>query len=308
VLHRKRFIEDSSSLGFIYLRAHRKESTTVFRDFIYLDIDRVQSILAQLQQGLLNELMEEKKEEVKGRATAAVNLLSMLLPVSISGSVEQGRGTSISESRVLHDYAFEQARLALKDAGLLVEEDDLDRDDVPETGFVLVRGSARITDYRTLQKIAASFDKVDKVFPSKQGKQPGMGKTMKEMNTVIDAYFKDSIRVKITNAQDCGFVGPLAREHLREDIRDLIYKYSSAPEGEWVMLADIGRVPSPEDSDEDAIMERLGEVGGGSVSSQISSAIGMLNGFQELFGMVSYPDVAVSPVGVYREINPNPET
>jgi hypothetical protein len=251
--------------------------------------------------------MEEKTEEVKGRATAAVNLLAMMLPASISGSVEQGRGTSISESRVLHDYVFEQARLTLEDAGLLVEEDDLARDDVPETGFVLVRGRALITDYRTLQKIAANFDKVDKVFPSKQGKQPGMGKTMKEMNTVIEAFFKDSIRVKITNAQDCGFVGPLAREHLREDIRDLIYKYSSAPEGEWVMLADIGRVPSPEDSEEEDIMEGLEEVGGDSMSSQVSSTIGMLNGFQELFGMVSYPDVAVSPVAIYREITPNPE-
>lgn len=79
----------------------------MFRDFIYLDIDRVQSIIAQLQQGLLNELMEEKTEEVKGKATAAMNLLAMLLPVSVSGSVEQGRGTSISESMVLHDYAFE---------------------------------------------------------------------------------------------------------------------------------------------------------------------------------------------------------
>lgn len=29
----------------------------MFQDFIYLDIDRVQSILAQLQHGLLNELI-----------------------------------------------------------------------------------------------------------------------------------------------------------------------------------------------------------------------------------------------------------
>ena len=117
----------------------------MFRDFIYLDTNRVQSILAQLQKGLLNGLMEEKTEEVKGRATATMNLLAMLLPVSVSGSVEQGRGKSFSESKVLHDYAFEQARLTLEDAGLLVEDDDLDRDNVPEIGFVLVRGSARIT-------------------------------------------------------------------------------------------------------------------------------------------------------------------
>ncbi len=276
----------------------------MFRDFIYLDIDRVQSILAQLQQGLLNELMEQNTKESKERATASLNLLAMLLPASISGSLEQGRGTSISESKVLHDYAFEQARLTLEGEGLLVE-DDLDRDDLPEDGFVLVRGSARISDYKTLEKISANFDKVDRIFAKKKGKPPKMDKDtkqIKEMATVIDAFFKDTISVDITNARGCEFVGPLARAHLREDIRDLIYKYSSAPEGEWVMLADIARIPSPEASEEEAIMERMEEVEGGSVSSQIEKALGMLNGFQELFGSVSYPEVAVSPIAVYREV------
>ena len=184
-----------------------------------------------------------------------------------------------------------------------MERDDLDWDEVPETGFVLVRGSARISDYRTLEKIAANFDKVDKVFSTKTGKQPGMGKQMKEMNTVIDTFFKDTIRVNITNAQRCEFVGPLARKHLREDIRDLIYKYSSAPPGEWVMLANIARVPDPDDSEEEAIIERLGEVGEGSVARQMGQAMGMLNPFQELLGSVSYPEVAVSPIAVYREVD-----
>lgn len=279
----------------------------MFRDFIYLDINRVQSILAQLQQGLLNEVMEGKTEQTSGKMQMAVNLLAMLLPVSASGSVEHGRGTSFSESKVLHDYAFEAALRSLEDERLLLEDDGLDRDDVPETGFVLVRGSARISDYRTLEKISANFDKVDKIFSTKAGKQPGMGKTMKEMTTVIDSFFKDSIRVKITNPQGCDFIGPLAREHLREDIRDLIYKYSSAPEGEWVMLGDIARVPDPEDSEEEALMERLEAVDGGSVSSQVGKAMGMLNVFQELFGSVSYPEVAVSPIAVYREVNPQPQ-
>ena len=75
----------------------------MFRDFIYLDIDRVQSIFAQLQQGLLNQVLEGKTEQTTGRAQIALNLLYMMLPVSASGSVEQARGTSISESKVLHD-------------------------------------------------------------------------------------------------------------------------------------------------------------------------------------------------------------
>lgn len=276
----------------------------MYRDFVYLDMNRVQSIIAQLEQGVLSQVMEGETEDIKGRAQIIVNLLAMLLPVRASGSVEYGSGASISESKVLHDYAFEAARLALEDEGLLFE-DVLDRDEIPERGFVLVRGSARISDYRTLEKIAANFDKIDKVLPSKK-KEPGKGKTMKEMATVIDTFFKDAIRVKITNTRGSAFVGPLDREHLREDIRDLIYKYGSAPEGEWVMLAAVSRIPRPEDSGEEAILSRLEEVQGtDSVSSQIGTALSMLNGFQELFGSVSYPDIAVSPVAVYREIDPS---
>ena len=68
------------------------------------------------------------------------------------------------------------------------------------------------------------------------------------------------------------------------------------------MLADIARVPGPEDSEEEAIMERMEDVEGGSVSSQMGKALGALYGFQELFGSVSHPEVAVSPIAVYREI------
>ena len=64
----------------------------MFRDFIYLDINRVQSIIAQLQQGLLNEVMEGKTEHTTGRAQVVAHLLAMLLPASVSGSVEHGRG------------------------------------------------------------------------------------------------------------------------------------------------------------------------------------------------------------------------
>ncbi len=133
----------------------------MYRDFIYMDINRVQSIIAQLQQGLLNEVLEGKTKQTTGRMQMATNLLAMLLPVSVSGSAEHSRGSSLSESRVLHDYAFEVARLSLKEGGLLIERENLDREDILEEGFVLVRGVSQILDYETFRKIAENFDKLD---------------------------------------------------------------------------------------------------------------------------------------------------
>lgn len=286
----------------------------MFRDFIYLDTDRVQSIIAQLQEGLLSEVIEGKSEETRGRAQMAVNLLMMMLPVRASGSVEQGRATSFSESRVLHDYAFEAARLSLEDEGLLSEGGELDRDEVPETGFVLVRGVARILDYETMSRLSKNYDRLDDFFnsddtPAQRKKRRKENNPFRDSHVLIETFFEDTIRVKIENAQGCGFVGPLAREHLREDIRELVYKHGSEPEGEWTMLAEVVRVPGPDDDPEQRLGALLGggQANGGSVSDQLDQVMDLFNAFQEFLGSASYPNVIVSPVALYREVGPRPD-
>jgi hypothetical protein len=285
----------------------------MFRDFIYLDINRVQSIIAQLQQGLLNEVMEGKTEQTTGRMQMALNLLAMLLPVSASGSVEHSRGASLSESRVLHDYAFEAARGSLEDEGLLVEADDLDWDEIPETGVVLVRGETQILDYETFRKIAENIDGLEQFFnplpasatPAQKKKRKAVNQPLRESSVLMETFYKDAIRAKITNPQGCGFIGPLAREHLRDNIQDLIYKHGSRPKGEWTMLAEISRVPLPEDSSEESmnrVMQQSELTEGGSMSGEIEKVIAVLNAFQEFIGSASYPDIAVSPIAVYREV------
>lgn len=279
----------------------------MYRDFIYLDINRVQSIIAQLQQGLLNDVMKGNTEGTTGGMQMAANLLAMLLPINVSGSVEHSRGSSLNESRVLHDYAFEVARNSLEEEGLLAERDDLDWGEVPESGFVLVRGAAQILDYETSRKIAENFDELDEIFnPSmsaaERKKRKKENSWAVEAGMLIDTFYQDAIRVRITNQKDLGFIGPLSREHLREDIRALIYKYGSQPEGEWTMLSEVSRVPQPDHSPEDAFNEAMSAEGGVHVSNQFDQIIDMFNGFQEFVGSVSYPDIAVSPVAVYREI------
>ncbi len=120
---------------------------------------------------------------------------------------------------------------------------------------------------------------------------------------LIDTFYQDAIRVRITNQQDCSFIGPLAREHLREDIKDLIYKYGSQPEGEWTMLAEISRVPLPSDPLEELPVGAMVPEEDSSVSNQFDQIITIFNMFQEFVGSAAYPDFAVSPVAVYREIS-----
>ena len=44
----------------------------MFRDFIYLDTERIQSIISQLQEGLLTQIMSGKTSELSGTAKLGV--------------------------------------------------------------------------------------------------------------------------------------------------------------------------------------------------------------------------------------------
>lgn len=280
----------------------------MYRDFIYMNINRIQSIIAQLQQGLLSEVLEGKTEQTTGRMQMAINLLTMMLPISGSGSVEHSRGANFTESRVLHDYAFEAARQLLEEESLLLERDNLNWDEIPESGFVLISGKMQILDYETLRRIAENFNRVDDFFNSgdsqtQRKKRHKENEQFQESSVLFEVFFRNAIRAEIVNEQGCSFIGPLDRAHLRENIEDLIYKYGSRPKGEWTMLAEVSRIPLPDEvSDKplEDMLEQLNEAEG-SVSNQIDQVVTMFNGFQEFLGSVSYPDIAVSPVAVYRE-------
>jgi hypothetical protein len=73
----------------------------VYRDFIYLDTDRLQSIIAQLELGLLDQVVEGQTEEYSAGGRITANLLSML-----SGSASAGykNATDLKQNKVLHDY------------------------------------------------------------------------------------------------------------------------------------------------------------------------------------------------------------
>lgn len=196
-----------------------------------------------------------------------------------------------------------------------MDKDDLDRDDVPETGFVLVRGEALILGYESTRHISENVDELDDFFNSEES-QAQRKKRRKEPNPFRDSsvllktFFENAIPVKIENERRCGFIGPLAREHLREHVRDLVYKHGSEPEGEWTMLAEIVRVPHLEDDPEQKLATLLegNQMIGGSMSDHLDQVVQVLNAFQEYIGSASYPDIVVSPVAVYREINPSPES
>lgn len=273
----------------------------MFRDFIYLDVDRVQSIIAQLEEGLLTDIITGKQREVSGKGDVAAGILSQFLPVSFS--VQGKLASDIKQSKILHDYAYTVALKSLQDKRLLLEATDFDRRTfpVPESAFVKVNGSARIIDYQTLRHLATNKKTIDKMLNSRSPK------AIQDIGTFIDVFYGDVVQSTVENREGVRFVGVLNREHLREAIRDLIFKYGSHLQGDWTLLAQVTRIPEPEDVADGA--DSLASLTSNdpaskfsSISDAMATMVNELNAFQEFMGSVTYPDIAVSPIALYREV------
>jgi hypothetical protein len=288
----------------------------MYRDFVYMDMGRIQSIIAQLQKGVLEKVMEGKSNELQGKAGIAAGVLASFLPIEIGGSFS--RKHDIQSSKVLHDYAFNIALDSLNENGLCLEVEQWDRENIPlpDTAFILVQGSMSILDYALLKNLAENEHALNKILnsPTQRPQHSGQQKhqrpktgSIQQMWTFVDALMGDSLQVRLRYSPDIIFAGTLSREYLRESTRDLIFKYGGRPQEGWNMLAQVCQVTEPLDKIRNLakLMENFSgipESGNiGTTTDLINPIVEMLNVFQEAMASVSYPAIAVTPIALYRE-------
>ncbi len=310
-----------------------------FRDFLYLDSALVQSIIAQLDKGLVTEFLAGK--QIGGEVGLGLNLLRAILP-SVSGKA--GAVGHWSQTKVLDDYAFEVAIEKLKDAKLLGTA-PASRLDASRLGkFVLFQGKPRIYDYAMFRRLlreevfADLFEgqltqsqptpyrttrqqrrqaererlkqlhRLSTAAPSTSRQQPqGIADVMKAL---LDVFYGDMVVVRLT-ADELTVEGPLRREFLREDIITLTYKYGSEPQGTWQLLGLVTKVPEKQEGLDD-LLEGLDEEsrqaatiapgGFGALSDAFHVVLHLMGNLQMAVGTVTYPNVGITPIALYREI------
>lgn len=291
----------------------------MYRDFVYMDTGRIQSIIAQLQQGVLEKVMEGKTNELQGKAGIAAGVLASFLPVELGGSFS--RKQDVQSSKVLHDYAFNMALDSLNENDLCLEVEEWDRKSIPlpDTAFILARGSMSILDYVLLKNLAENERTLEKMFKAPQQSQQHSGQkkphqpksksgVIQQMWTLVDAFMGDSLQVRLKCSGDIVFAGTLSREFLRESTRDLIFKYGGKPQAGWSMLAQVCQVTEP--SNKLGALGQLmqdfpgmpGQDSIGTTTDVINLIVEMLNALQEAMASVSYPAIAVTPIALYREL------
>lgn len=257
------------------------------RDFIYLDVERLKSFIAQIEEGLINSSSEVRTTSRDASVTGSGGLLSFLNATVGSKYTWQNQAT---ETRSLHDNIYNRVEKALIEGDQVIQipdqdnaqEENLDefREVIGDTSFVLAKGKVSINDYSQIQIMLERFNDIAKFIAgssavstlpanaSEQRRKQAMRAaqqhvtmdkpTLEGLKVVIDTFYKDRVVVKMMpfeNSPGFRLVGNLDRRFFCDDLPSIIYKYGTAPVSEWMLFAQIASIPIKGHTNTAPIME-----------------------------------------------------
>lgn len=293
------------------------------RDFIYMDVERLKSALAQLDSGVLETVTQSGQHSKEVSAGAQGKIAGI---VGLSGNADFVWANETSETRALHDNVYNLVEAALAETGSLFQiPGDITLEDVAagelqrrldDTQFVLVSGYATLNDFGHVRHLFDRFNDIGKFLAyctasgieSKQERQTVRRATEGQMHLdkelvegfdiIFDTFYKGRIVIKMRPIVDDAtgsLVGVLRPDFLREPSEVLLYKYGESPRRPWRMLAQVASIP---------IEHELGpEVppSGGDIEKAMMEVFSSMKTVQAGVQTVQYPEIAVTPIAVFRE-------
>lgn len=304
------------------------EELVNLRDFIYLDVDRLKSLLAQLDRGLLDSSQKTVGSSTSAGAKAGVSIPSLF---DFGGSGQYVRENHSSETRTLHDFVYNQVEERLiKLKRMRILPDDFNdgcntgdvRSSLSSVEYVLIKGTIEFGDYDYLidllgnvNKVVASIARLP--FYGQAAAAPAKDKSsvladmnravassaldekyIKDLLVVFNQFLKGRLNVKaMPFDQDLDFrvTGPLRRDCLRESMEVIRSKYGSFPHDRWCVFCQIATIPMKID------MERKRDI---SFKNELEKAIDVV--FRSLMGIedqfkINFPEIAITPIAIYRD-------
>lgn len=294
------------------------------RDFVYVDIERLKSIISQLEEGLVVNAEESRGDTLGTNANAGVGIYG-LLKGEVEAEVQLHK--NISETKSLHDYIYNKVEATLLDADKLhkipsdnYNDPDSTRDSLTNTSFILIEGYVNINDFKQLRELLENFGDLS-LFLAKCQLDGQKFKKARDQKTALsaltskleegfdenmrsglilffDMFYKDRITIKsmpYEDNSDFRFVGNLNPKYLRDDISSIIYKYGTAPISKWTIFAQVASIP-PSDRSNEAI-----EMQGAPIESALQGIFDAYREFELLAQSVMYPEIAITPIAIYRE-------
>ncbi|MEZ4669557.1 MAG: hypothetical protein R3E39_16760 [Anaerolineae bacterium] len=284
------------------------------RDFIYLDIERIRSFVAQMSQGLPSERTSETGKEMGGEGSVEGGLLF----AKLKGGTDFRYLKSDTETKSLHDHIFEEFLQGLAKRKLLISvpDDNVDWSDsnFEDGGFILAKGVFKIVDYRaTVESLqnASNLMKLIVRIVSKTGTTNSQQQVadakrtsdqlkdlpLKDMVSFVDQFYGELIRVKIfpfPNIENRVFVGTTDRHLFRHSLTALTGLYGSVIDANWQCLLQVSK-GSPIETQK--YMSQ-----GSQIEDKVENLADILTSLTTLTQGIKFPAIGVIPIAIYRSI------
>ncbi|MBM7598494.1 ferritin [Virgibacillus halotolerans] len=277
----------------------------MYRDFIYYDEEKVKSILAQLDSGLIESIGSESTHtgDIEGNVNTGVVAEMLGIKLGANGKYEYSKNNQ--SNKVLHDHAF-SAMVDLMGKNLK-DVSNLDRSQISNKSFVKISGDMKIYDYKDLSSMLGKWDKIGEIFNIKS--ESDDADTFQLFSEFITEVYDDLTIIELKNKKNSILTGLVKPKYLRETMRDLTFKYGTTPDHKWEMVCQITKIPQNKSQN---IGDRFADFGDTldvsklneekSMSNFLNSFIDEFNKLYDVFASVGYPNIAVDPIGVYRII------
>lgn len=306
-----------------------KEDETNLRDFVYLDVERVKSLLAQLDRGLLSDRSDSAGSSVSVEGRGGVSIPAL---IDVGGAGQYVSTDQSIETRTLHDFVYTEMEKKLleleriKQLPIDFTSDRLRNKDVRATlspvEYVLIRGRIELSDYTYMMSLLKNFNDLSRIVTefsfqerlqsadSKERsdinrelqKAIGAGKLddkyVKNLIKLFDLFVKDRLIIKVlpfSADPNIRIVGPLQRELLRENLDDIRFKFGSSPTESWTVFGQIAAVPQVSESRSTLEFSFSNEI-----EQALDNLFKSIRGIEDQF-RVRYPEIAITPIAVYRD-------
>lgn len=285
------------------------KKVTKYRDLIYFNADKIQSILAQLNKGLIESTIESKQNTQEGSIVAkTAKILEILtFPINMDGGYKYGRTKGLQQQKSLHDFALTHLLETLPHTDV----SKLGRESLSQNNdrtFVKVKGSFSLYDYQDFSQTLNNMSIIEEIFNG--GISTKDYDVLQGFAEFVKSAYAGLTTVEIKNNKEINFIGAIDPEYLRETTRNLIYRYGTSPKGDWEMVCQITKIPQNNSQTIQESFESLREEIDfkslnrektlGNVMNQIVKGFTRVN---DLFASVSYPNIAVEPIAIYKEID-----
>jgi hypothetical protein len=309
------------------------------REFLYVDVERVRSLLAQLDRGVIEAVKERKL--ISNESGLDARLLG------IGGRTAASRASEIEEARSVQDLVFVGFEEVAEEEGVLWDlgEDYKDpgswssgwvHDNVSEGQVIRITCDMQLLDAVWFRERLARFDSMAEALVMLQGDELFKGKghpkqrdrgaiveaakrellggldplTLQAMGDFLVAFMGDAIALRALpcgpSHLEYGFAGALlGRSEYMQEEREHLYSLYGGSFRNWTAVLQVAAIPREAASTELVAPEDVVDAQGLISRARTERMARELLSTMEEIGVVEgprRPSISVVPLGVYREI------